>query len=122
MSLLKKEKRTIVFDQLIAFANDHSGVSVRKRILLSGNLLEGTGDDEVSMVHCNQVSCELAGEVVVILKFLPVKVRVGVLGFLECMGNCALKRKKEQQSHLTCRRNSRSLFKSGNDKTALGFV
>lgn len=72
------------------FANAHSGVSVKKRILLSGNLLEGTGDDEVSMVHCNQVSCELAGEVVVILEFLPVKVRVGVLGFLECMGNGTL--------------------------------
>ena len=88
--LAKKEYRTILFDQLITFANDHSGVSVRKRILLSGNLLEGTGDDEVSMIHCNQVSCELAGEVVVILKFLPVKVRVGVLGFLKCMGNGTL--------------------------------
>jgi hypothetical protein len=72
------------------FATDHSSVSMRKRILLSGNLLEGTGDDEVGMVHCNQVSCELAGEVVVILKFLPVKVRVGVLGFLKRMGNGTL--------------------------------
>jgi hypothetical protein len=52
--------------------------------------LEGTGDDEVGMVHCNQVSSELAGEVVVILKFLPVKVRVGVLGFLKRMGNGTL--------------------------------
>jgi hypothetical protein len=82
VSLLKKESWTVTLEHLMIFANDHSGVSVRKRILLSSNLLEGTGDDEVSMVHCNQVSRELTGEVVVILKFLPVKVRVGVLGFL----------------------------------------
>jgi hypothetical protein len=49
---------------------------------LSSNLLEGTGDDKVSMVHGNQVSGELAREVVVILKLLPVEVRVRVLGFL----------------------------------------
>lgn len=76
------------------FANDHRGVSVKKRILLSGNLLEGTGDDEVSMVHCDQVGCKLAGEVVVILKFLPVKVGVGILGFLECMSNGTLHMRK----------------------------
>jgi hypothetical protein len=62
----------------------------KRKILLSSNLLEGTCDDEVSMVHCNQVSCELAGEVIVILKLLPVKVGVGVLGFLKCMGDCTL--------------------------------
>lgn len=67
---------------------------MKERILLSGNLLESTGDDEVGMVHCNQVGCKLAGEVVVILKFLPVKVGVGVLGFLECMSNGTLRGNK----------------------------
>jgi hypothetical protein len=60
VSLLKKESWTVTLEHLMIFANDHSGVSVRKRILLSSNLLEGTGDDEVSMAHCNQVSGELA--------------------------------------------------------------
>lgn len=58
--------------------------------LLSGDLLEGTGDDEVGMVHCNQVSGELAREVVVILKLLPVEVGVRVLSFLKRMGNGTL--------------------------------
>jgi len=52
--------------------------------------LEGTGDDEVSVVHSDQVSGELAREVVVVLKLLPVEVRVGVLSFLKSVGNGAL--------------------------------
>lgn len=58
--------------------------------LLSSNLLEGTGDNEVSVVHSNQVSGELAREVVVVLKLLPVEVRVRVLSFLKRMGNGTL--------------------------------
>ncbi|BAS84607.1 Os03g0401333 [Oryza sativa Japonica Group] len=38
----------------------HVRLILTNKILLSGNLLEGTGDDEVSVVHRNQVSCELA--------------------------------------------------------------
>jgi hypothetical protein len=58
--------------------------------LLSSNLLEGTGDDEVGVVHGNQVSGELAREVVVVLELLPVEVRVRVLSFLKGMSNGTL--------------------------------
>ena len=58
--------------------------------LLSSNLLEGTCNNEVSMVHSNQVSGELAREVVVVLKLLPVEVRVRVLSFLKGVGNGTL--------------------------------
>jgi hypothetical protein len=57
--------------------------------------LECTGDDEVSVVHSNQVSGELAREVVVVLKLLPVEVRVGVLSFLKSVGNGALHIKEQ---------------------------
>lgn len=42
--------------------------------LLSGNLLERTSDDEISVVHGNKISCELTGKVVLVLKFLPIHI------------------------------------------------
>jgi len=42
------------------------------------------------MIHGNQVGGELAREMVLLLKLLPVDIRVGVLGFLQSMGNGAL--------------------------------
>ena len=68
---------------------------MNKYYSLSSNLLEGTGDDEVSVVHSDQVSGELAREVVVVLKLLPVEVRVGVLSFLKSVGNGTLHIKQQ---------------------------
>lgn len=53
-----------------------------KWALLSSNLLECARDDEVSMVHGSQISCELARKVVLILKFLPVDIRIWVFCLL----------------------------------------
>lgn len=59
-------------------------------VVPSGNFLEGTGDNEVGVVHGNEISGELAREVVLGVKLLPVDVRVGVLGLLQGMCNGAL--------------------------------
>lgn len=52
----------------------------------SSNLLEGTGDDEISVVHGNKIGGELAREVVLLFKLLPVNIGIRVLCFLKCMG------------------------------------
>lgn len=42
--------------------------------LPSSNLLEGAGDDKISMVHSNKISSKLTGEVILILELFPVNV------------------------------------------------
>lgn len=58
--------------------------------LPSRDFLECTGDDEISVIHGNKVSCELAWEVVLAVKFVQVYVWVGIFGFLQGMGNGTL--------------------------------
>jgi hypothetical protein len=56
----------------------------------SSNFLEGAGNNEVGEVHGDEVSGELAREVVLRVKLLPVEVRAGVLGLFQGMSNGAL--------------------------------
>ncbi|THU49631.1 hypothetical protein C4D60_Mb06t11570 [Musa balbisiana] len=53
-------------------------------------LPHGASDDKVSMIHRNQISRELAREMILILELLPIDVRVRILRFLQCMGDGAL--------------------------------
>lgn len=54
------------------------------------DFLECTGDDEISVIHGNKVSCELAWEVILTVEFVQVYVWVGVFGFLQGVGNGTL--------------------------------
>lgn len=58
--------------------------------LPSGDFLVSAGDDEISVVHCDEIGCELAREVVLLFKVLPVDIRIGILGLLEGMSYCTL--------------------------------
>lgn len=48
----------------------------------SSNLLEGTGDDEVCVIHGYKISCKLAWEVVFVIQIFPVDVRIWIFCFL----------------------------------------
>lgn len=62
-------------------------------MLPSSYLLESAGDYEISLIHCYKISGKLTGEVILLIKFLPVNIRVRVFCLLQCMSNCALVRK-----------------------------
>lgn len=64
-----------------------------KLILPPGDFLVGAGDDEVSVIHGDQVGCELAWEVVLILELLPVYIRTRVFCFFQCVGDRTLEMK-----------------------------
>jgi hypothetical protein len=65
-------------------------LSVNIQNLPSSNFLECTGDNEISVIHGDKVSGELAREVILAIKFVQVYVRVRVFGFLQGMGNGTL--------------------------------
>lgn len=56
----------------------------------SSNLLEGTGDDKISVVHGYKISCKLTRKVILVIQLLPVKIRIRVLCLLKCMSNGTL--------------------------------
>lgn len=58
--------------------------------LPSGDFLEGTGDDEVGVIHGDKISGKLRGEMIFLIEVLPVDIRIRVFGFLEGMSDCAL--------------------------------
>lgn len=58
--------------------------------LPSSNFLESAGDDEISVIHGKKISSELTWEMILVIKFLPIEVRVWILGFLQSMSNSTL--------------------------------
>jgi len=56
----------------------------------SRNLLVCAGDDEICVVHCNKVNCKLTCEMVLVIIFSPVFIRIWILCFLQCVRNSTL--------------------------------
>lgn len=67
-----------------------SGEILPSKLFPSRNLLEGTGNDEISVIHSYNISCELAREVILIVELLPVYIGIWIFCFLQGMSNGAL--------------------------------
>lgn len=60
------------------------------RNLPSCNFLVCACDDEITRVHRDDISCELAGKVILRIQFLPLHIRILILGFLKSVSYSTL--------------------------------
>lgn len=65
-------------------------LSIRWKYLPSSYLLVCASDNEICIVHCNEISCKLAWEMVLVFIFPPVQVRIWIFCFLQSMSDVAL--------------------------------
>ncbi len=66
------------------------GFVLADAVLAAGDLLGGAGDDKVGLVHGDQIDHELDGEVVLMLKLVPVEVAEEIFRFFQGVGDIAL--------------------------------
>lgn len=63
---------------------------LRRKAKPSGDLLERARDDEIGVIHREQIGRELAREVILVVKLFNINIGIRILSFLQRMSNRAL--------------------------------